>query len=173
MTPEEHNKYVGIGHLAYAGIQTLLFLGIALVLLGVFAVIPTPPEGSGELFAVGAIFTIFMGIFWLLFALPSFIAGYGMLKRKPWARVAGIVASVLAAMNVPHGTAICIYSLWFLFSEQGNSFYKQTTQQPGFTPQGSYLPNAPYAPDASWNTADNRQREYVPPSNTQPPDWRS
>lgn len=172
MTPQEHNKLIGIGHLVYGGIQTLLFLGLALLFLGVFAVMPIPPEDGGELFAVGAFFTVFMGICWLLFALPSFIAGYGILKHKPWGRIAGIVASVFAAMNVPHGTAICIYSLWFFFSEQGNNFYKQTPQQPAFTPQGSYLPNAPYTPDATWNTADNRQREYVPPS-VQPPDWRS
>lgn len=172
MTPQEHNKLIGIGHLAYGGIQTLLFLGMALIFLGVFTFMPVPPEDGGELFAVGAFFAAFMFIFWLFFAVPSFIAGYGILNRKSWGRIAGIVASVLAAMNVPHGTAICIYSLWFFFSEQGNNFYKQTAQT-DFTPHGSYFPNTPYAPDASWNTANNRQREYVPPSSTQPPDWRS
>ena len=171
MTPQEHNKFIGISHLVYGGIQTLLFLGMAFIFAAFYAAAPIPPEDADGMLAVGAIVAGFMFMLWLFFAVPSFIAGYGILKRKPWGRVAGIVASVLAAMNVPHGTALCIYSLWYFFSEQGTNFYKQTAQA-DFTPQGSYLPNASYTPDASWDTASNRQREYVPPSN-QPPDWRS
>lgn len=166
MTPHEHNKFIGIAHLAYGGIQTLIFFGMALLFLGFFAI---APPGGGEAIIVGSIVIVFIGFLWLLFTLPSLIAGYGLLKRKRWARIAGIIASVLAAMNVPHGTALCIYSLWFMFSEKGAKFYEQAANAPHEW-RGA-LPETPYAAYASWNSAANREREYVPPS--QPPDWRS
>jgi hypothetical protein len=162
MTSEEHNKFIGIGHLIYGGIQTLIFLAVMLFMMGILAF------GGTEAFLFGSVIALFVGVIGLLFTLPSFIAGYGLLKHKRWARIAGIIASVLAAMNVPHGTALCIYSLWFMFSEKGTRFYEQTANAP--QPRCGALPGTPYSADASWNSATNREREYVPPS--QPHDWR-
>lgn len=165
MTPEEHNKFIGVAHLIYGGIQTLIFLAMGLFLVGILAL---APPGGGEKLIVGSLFILFFGFIWLLFTLPSFVAGYGLLKRKKWARIAGIIASVLAAMNVPHGTALCIYSLWFMLSETGRRFYEQAAN--ATHEWRGALPNSPYDSGAPWDSAKYREREYVPP--TQPPDWR-
>ena len=58
--------------------------------------------------------------------IPSFVAGYAFLKRKSWAKIAGIVACALSALRIPFGTAVSIYTFWFLFSTPGKILYDQS-----------------------------------------------
>ncbi len=44
----------------------------------------------------------------------GFIAGWGLLRREPWARIVALVLAFLALLNVPFGTAIGVYTLWVL-----------------------------------------------------------
>jgi len=158
MTPEEHNKYVGIAHLVYAGVHLLLVLLFMLFFLAMFmSATPSGPEGPpiGFMIAMWAFFSIFYGAF----IIPSFIAGFGLLKRKKWAKTAAIIAGVLAAMFFPIGTAVCVYTFWFLFSEHGKVLY----ERPAYP-----LPTAP-----AWNRdlpGSKKGPSYIPPAS--PPDWR-
>lgn len=54
----------------------------------------------------------------LLLSLPSVIAGAGLLKFRPWARILTIVLSALNLPMVPIGTALGIYGLWVLLQQQ-------------------------------------------------------
>jgi hypothetical protein len=56
-------------------------------------------------------------IFLLALSIPGFVIGIGLLKRRPWARIAGIVISILGMMAIPFGTVLGIYGLWVLFSK--------------------------------------------------------
>jgi hypothetical protein len=71
---------------------------------------------------------IFAGIINLLFTIPSVVAGYALLKRRPWGKIAGIVAGVCTAMSFPIGTAVAVYTFWFLFGETGKALYDGTAQ---------------------------------------------
>jgi hypothetical protein len=44
----------------------------------------------------------------------GFIAGWGLLRREPWARIVALVLAFLALLNVPFGTAIGVCTLWVL-----------------------------------------------------------
>jgi hypothetical protein len=57
-------------------------------------------------------FAIFVLV--LVLSLPGIIAGVGLLKLRPWARILGIVLSALNLPGVPIGTALGIYGLWVL-----------------------------------------------------------
>ena len=173
MTAEEHNKALGICHLVYGGLTTLLMLAMFGFMLAMISAIPTQPGAPNADFplVIMPIFFIFMMIYSLIFTLPSFIAGYAMLKRKQWARTASIVAAVLETMSVPIGTAVAVYSFWFMFSDAGKALYDKNnvrTQERPFA-----LNDAPPPPASDWNaqTSFGREREYAPPS--QPPDWRN
>ena len=63
-------------------------------------------------------------VFQSVFTGPAVVAAYALLKRKPWARIASIIAGVVSAMSVPFGTAACVYALWFFFSENWKSVYE-------------------------------------------------
>jgi len=175
MTAEEHNKALGICHLAYGGLTTLLMLGIFGFMFFIMSALPARPGSpEADLPAFMMIFFVFMLIYSLIFTLPSFIAGYAMLKHKPWARMASIIAAVMETMSFPIGTAVAIYSFWFMFSEAGKGLYDKTNAHAAQRPQRPFsLRDAPPQPASDWNaqTSYGREREYTPPA--QPPDWRN
>jgi hypothetical protein len=66
-----------------------------------------------------------LGIFMLILSLPGVIAGLGLLKFHPWARILTIVLSALNLMNVPFGTILGIYGLWVMLSDDGSRLFAQ------------------------------------------------
>jgi hypothetical protein len=161
MTPEEHNKYLGMAHVTYGVLHILLAVvtgAFVFVMMGLVTFNGSRSDGPPASFMV--VILAFVIVVNALFAIPSFVAGYAFLKRKSWAKIAGIIAAVLSALRIPFGTAVSIYTFWFLFSTPGKVLYDN-------------LPRAlPPAPPADWNEA-NRTRgkeTYAPPAS--PPDWR-
>src|SRR5687768_7289539 len=107
MTPDQHNKYVGISHLVYAGFQ-LLMLIFAMVFIGItFAQVSRQSQGTLDDPLVW--FWPIMAIAMLLnvvLAIPPIIAGYALLQRRPWAKIAGMVGGAVGVMNFPLGWAL-------------------------------------------------------------------
>lgn len=123
----------------------------------------------------GWFFTIFLGLFsffYLAMGLPSIIAGVGLLKRKSWAKIWGIIGGVLAAMHFPIGTAVCVYTFWFFFSDPGKFLYDEdyaASRWSNGAPRGLY--DAP--PSPNWTAQEQTsRRDYEFNSQSQPPDWR-
>src|SRR5579859_4421396 len=88
----------------------LFIAGFVFVLLTGLGQSVSDPEARAILPLVGSS----VGLLLALLSLPGLAAGYGLLTRKPWARVLGIVVAVLGLFNFPVGTAIGIYALWVL-----------------------------------------------------------
>jgi predicted nucleic acid-binding Zn ribbon protein len=57
-------------------------------------------------------------------------AGIGLLQRAPWARVLALVLGFLSLLSPPFGTALAIYTLWVLLSQDSNEEYQALTQKP-------------------------------------------
>ena len=57
-------------------------------------------------------------------SLPAIIIGYGLFRKAPWSRIAGIVLSVISLISVPFGTILGIYGLWVLFSKDGQALFE-------------------------------------------------
>jgi hypothetical protein len=166
VTNEEHNRYIAFAFIAHGAFQLLmgLFMAAMVYLITQFDDPSGPPPPPPAFFFI--VFG-FMFVFQMLFAAPSFIASYALLKRKPWARIASIIAAALSAMNVPVGTAAAVYSLWFFCGEQWKSVYPETAERDRVDP----LRITP-APETKWEGyTKDEEGEYVyrtPP----PPDWR-
>jgi len=58
-----------------------------------------------------------LSTFLLVLSLPALVIGVGLLQRRAWARVAGIVISLFNLFNFPFGTLIGVYGLWVLFAK--------------------------------------------------------
>lgn len=169
MTKEEHNKYLAYSHLAYAGFQ-ILFMLLMMVFIYIImsAAAASDPRGDFPAVFISAVLIITFFI-QLLFAAPSLIAGFGLLKRKHWAKTATIVAGVFSAMSFPIGTAVCVYTFWFLFGENGKELYERPQAEAGA--RADYYLNEPLEDANSigrWGA--ERKREYVPPKEM--PNWR-
>lgn len=158
MTPEQHNKYLAYSHLGYGGLMGLcfiLFLSFFGVMLGVIGGSPDGPP-----FALMALMWTFIAVMYAAMIVPSLVAGFALLKGKRWARTASIIGGVVAAMQFPLGTAVCIYTFWFLFSEPGKQIFDQ--QRLGLPPSQEEWFGSP--------AAIQKEVQYTPPST--PPDWR-
>ncbi|HJQ32721.1 MAG TPA: hypothetical protein VJ866_11095 [Pyrinomonadaceae bacterium] len=169
MTPQDHNKVIGIMHLIYGGFNAMMMLLFVPIFLFMGAAGASDPGAPPALMAIFGFFGLLMLFCALLFGLPPILAGYAMLKRKSWARVMSIIAACVEALSFPFGTALCVYTLWFHFG-QGEHFYRGG----GYDPSQNFRAPLRDSSTYDWETrraADaSRQQDYAPPQ--QPPDWR-
>ena len=159
MTNEQHNRYVAYALFANAGFY-LLIMGLMAVM---FLLIGLSPPGDGGFVVV---MFGFMAVIYAMFATPSIIAGYGLLKKKHWARIATIIAGIIAGMNFPIGTGACVYALWFFFSDNWKEIYP-TEAPPYQTKQIAY---GVESQRAAYAEAEREPAPRFDPYN--PPDWR-
>lgn len=137
MTPKDHNRLVGIFLMIHGSFQALVMGLICLIYGGIGAALlfGGPPNGPK---AVGLVFIAviaFVALFASAFVVPQIVGGYKLFKEKPNARIWGIIGSVLSCISFPLGTAAGVYGMWFLFGEEGKSFYlNQAPQPPLFEP---------------------------------------
>lgn len=60
----------------------------------------------------------------MVYSIVVGLAGWGLLERRPWARMLAIVLGVLALFKFPLGTALGIYTLWVLAPAQSEAEYR-------------------------------------------------
>lgn len=155
MTASQHNRTLVVLHLAYAGFISLLMISLSIFLLAIGTTETTAPPEEDFFFIAVMVFVIGIN---LLMVVPSFLAGYAFQKRKSWAKTIGLVAAVLVSLNFPFGSALCVYTVWFLFGKHGRLFDEQTHALP---PSTFHSANP---------VGREEERAYVPP--VAPPDWR-
>lgn len=100
---------VGYLHIAYGSV--LLVLGLFILIAATVGTFLFPLIATWAV-AAGANVTAAL-ILWAI-ALPSIVAGIGVIRRFSWARVLIIVLSVVDLFSVPLGTALGAFSLWTL-----------------------------------------------------------
>ena len=124
--------HIVFGALGLLGAVAVLFVfgGIAGI-VGISA--PHDPDAMRAIPILGIVGTV-IAVFVLLLSLPGFIAGFGLLRLQPWARLLTIVLSALNLLNVPIGTALGIYGLWVLLQAETERLFAQSTRSYGVTP---------------------------------------
>jgi len=95
----------------------------ALVLLVVFGGVAGAVRAAGDSDAqialpIIGITGMALVAFLLATSLPGVVIGVGLIRLRPWARVAGIVISILSLIMIPFGTVVGIYGLWVLFNKE-------------------------------------------------------
>ena len=122
------------------------------------------PGAAGPPIFITIFMLLFMAVMFGVFTLPSLVAGYGLLKRKKWARIWAIISAVLAGGQFPMGTAVTVYTFWFLFSDPGKRYFEQDNY--------ALPPGRQTWANQQWDYEAQRQHEgqYNPPP--PPPDWR-
>ena len=120
---EEIASRVGV----VAGIQLSIgALGLLLGALGFvtfagFGWVSQDPTVSTWLSGVGGVVA---GVFGLL-SLPTLAAGFGLLRRKRWARTLGMVLGAIELFQVPVGTILGGYSLFVLAQQRTRDYFER------------------------------------------------
>lgn len=70
-------------------------------------------------------------------SLPGIIAGVGLLRYAPWARIVAIIVSIIyIPLHIPFGTILGAYTLWVLLTPEGAQLF-EVRQSPNPTPQSN------------------------------------
>jgi hypothetical protein len=124
---KKHIELLGILHIVYSIFGILIGLGF-LVFFPSIGLISGEPIAIGVLTLIGTL----LGGFFLVFSVPGFIAGIGLLKIRPWARILAIVIACFDMLNIPIGTALGIYTFWVLINDESVKLFEpgQTSASP-------------------------------------------
>jgi len=119
---ERHVKVLGILWLALSALR--LIPGLAILFFGPYAMRFVPFDFRGFVAPLAAI----IGVLLTASAAAGVAAGWGLLDRRPWARVLAIVMGIISLIHVPFGTALGIYTLWVLLPGDSEREYQRLSR---------------------------------------------
>jgi hypothetical protein len=114
---------VAVLNIAFGFLGIFLGIFVFVVLVGA-GIISQDPEAL----TITSIVGIAAGFFLILTSIPEVIGGFGLLKRRPWARVLVLIIAVLDLFMIPIGTIIGIYELWVLLNEDTAKLFKASAK---------------------------------------------
>jgi len=74
---------------------------------------------------------VMLAVLFLVLAALRFVAGWGLLKLEPWARIYAIIMAFLDLIHIPLGTALGVYTLFVLLPDAAGDEYRQMSQSRG------------------------------------------
>jgi hypothetical protein len=129
---ETHVKVLGALQIAFGSLSLLGAIVLTFVFMGGVGAmgISGDPDAMRAVPLVGFLGSTIV-VFLVVMSLPGIITGIGLLRLRPWARIIGIVLSILSLMAIPLGTLVGIYGLWVLLSKDTERlFAAQATAPP-------------------------------------------
>ena len=114
---ETHVKVVAVLFIVMGALNLIaaLFFGLGVGIAEVALGMSDDADARAAMPIVGIAGTGLV-IFLLVLGIPPVITAIGLLRRREWARIAGIVISALLIFHFPIGTAVGIYGLWALLN---------------------------------------------------------
>jgi len=121
-----HIQILGILNIIWGCFGLVAALIIFAIFGGAIGVIHATAHGDTDAAIavpiVGLIGSIILVVI-LVLSIPSVLAGIGLLRMAPWARTFTIIVSVLHLLNIPFGTALGIYGLWVMMSDETTGLF--------------------------------------------------
>jgi len=134
---EKHIKVVGILNIICHSVTilaALIILAIA-VAFGWFIgfAMEVSQENIMEIPKIVAIMIplifVSIGIVLLIFSAVGIIGAIGVLKRKEWGRITLLIVSFFDLLKFPLGTALGIYNIWVLLSDETIKLFTPITKK--------------------------------------------
>jgi hypothetical protein len=122
---ERHLFILGTLYIALGALGLLAAVGlfVAIVSAGVLS-------GDAQAEAVTSIVGTAIAAFFTLLSLPGIVTGVGLLQHRPWAKVLVLVLGFLNLFNFPAGTALGVYTLWFVMQPEVDQLFPSRRQLP-------------------------------------------
>jgi ABC-type transport system involved in multi-copper enzyme maturation permease subunit len=119
MTPQDHNKTLGI---IYGVLGGLLTIGAIVELVRIIII----EKELAQIQSDSSLLTLIIVCLLLTFILLS--TAYGIFKRRRWARIITLILAGLFIWLFPLGTALAIYTWWFMHSGEGKHLYSKVNR---------------------------------------------
>jgi hypothetical protein len=128
---DTHVKVLAVLHIAMGAIGVVGACVLMLIFGGAAGIIGSIGDPDARIaMPILGITGMALVVVVLVRSLPGVIVGIGLLKFRPWARIGGIVLSVLDLIWVPFGTVLGVYGLWVLFSTDTERLFRPQVQAP-------------------------------------------
>ena len=125
---ERHVTILGAFHIAFGAIGLLIALAILVIFGGAAGLIGLGAASDPDaLIAVPVVALVgtFLMMAALILSVPGIAAGFGLMTYRPWARMLTVVLSLLHLLNFPFGSALGVYGLWVLLSDEGRLLFER------------------------------------------------
>jgi len=119
---EKHLQILALLYIVLGIVELLASITI-LFFLGGIGVFTGEPNAVLVLTLVGS----FIAFVAFITSVPGIIGGFGLLKKRSWARMLLIIVGILSLPNFPLGTILGIYTLWVLFNDETVRLVKAQT----------------------------------------------
>jgi hypothetical protein len=122
-----HVDFVGLLFIVWGALTALIGLSTLALGIGAFSLMTSPGRSAGGgQFALGltaAAFTTLalIAIFW---GVAHITVGVPVRRHKSWARLLALMLGSVDLMLLPYGTALGIYALWALLTEEGKRTFQ-------------------------------------------------
>ena len=118
--------FLGILFIAWGLLTTLVGLSTLALGVGAVALIASASRGgSGGQVAAGLTAAIFLALalIAIVWGAAHVVVGVPLRRRQSWSRIMALVLGAVELLLLPYGTALGIYALWLLLSEQGKAVF--------------------------------------------------
>jgi hypothetical protein len=115
----QHVTILGWLHIAAAALAVVVGLGLLLLFGGIGLA-----EHDREARTFMAIIGFCVAVFLFLLSIPGLLAGYGLLKHRPWGRILALVVGALHLASFPAGTALGVYAFVILLKPEAEAFFR-------------------------------------------------
>jgi hypothetical protein len=125
---QTHVKVLGVLYLALSALSLLAALFLLLAVgsaAGIVGAAADPEDAAIAIPVIGIAGTA-LGTMLIVLAVPGLLAGWGLLKFRPWARILALVLSALNLLNIPFGTVLGVYGLWVLLSKETERLFSSS-----------------------------------------------
>ncbi|MEQ8904272.1 hypothetical protein [Ekhidna sp.] len=118
MDIQSHKRTLGIIHIVYGSLIAIIFIFIGSFVSILFPFIADEiakdvgNDADEILFMVSSIVRTIFILLLIFSALPSIIAGIGLLQKKNWGIVIALIAGCISIFSFPFGTAVGVYSIY-------------------------------------------------------------
>ena len=119
----QHVKILGILHIVFGAMGVFGAIIVLLVFGGISAIVGMSDRSSDVPAPLLGIIGGFVFILVLAISLPGLIIGIGLVRFRPWARLAGIIISAFDLLGFPFHTALGIYGLWVLLNRETEQMF--------------------------------------------------
>jgi hypothetical protein len=119
---EEHVHLLGILWLAISALNCLGGFVVFIIANTIFAHLHEMGAPEAPAAFLRPLLSV-VAIFIFAKAACGFLAGWGLMRHEPWARVLALVLSFISLFNIPFGTAIGVYTMWVLLPSPSQEEY--------------------------------------------------
>jgi hypothetical protein len=132
---ETHVKVLGALNIAFGALGLLAAFALVVIFSSAAGLVSANADADAAIaIPIIGLTGFALVTFLVTLSVPGVIIGLGLLNLRPWARVGGIVVSILMLMGIPFGTILGVYGIWVLFSKDTERLFTAAPASPPISP---------------------------------------